>query len=755
MMIVEDENASSPSLNVASTLDSFSGALPAVVERAGSADGIARYRFKLTSQGDTSEILAEAVKGILDDVVWSAMLRQTAEKFADIDVTSDFGTHPTHCKVEWRGGVRRGIVEWSSRDGSEITGADRKDLDWTVVVVPNDDDPAANPAGSTVIRWRLAELSSDEKDTLRRHHLLLTDAGVREQLGEAASTAVHAHTIAVDKVWQRIMIDDAALIDGEVEYRFDESVRSSHSLTQLLGASLAPIFESRYPAHPRLPVVLDTNNASVLISRFLSTAEIGNPDIQRLAEGCAAPLGLAIKEGDLFVPTAEDVVADLAVVRAAFEGLGDDPAARISLDDLAPRMQASPYGLSREARQLIAAALVAQRQYEFVTTSGDRINHRSLDLRIVWDDIAGLAKPLNELYSDERLVSWARSLGGNSEISSVNDPAQREIVVNALSEWLSSWRTSGVLDRFDSLPDENLSAGVWRTAAGLRKTYGAIADSVATMISDDGSLEQCLQDIADLFSDSEDEFRKKGEDFKLLTEFIAGTSVRNKVLSYLSVCESTADPEIEIQRQELITVLNTVNLTAEALAELEGLWAAFKARYIGHYVGMHDSVMSPNVAVPALQQILDNEAWPVFDNLSKSTLFDHRYSLKAKKLMRELRQLYCHANVEYVLETAPTCTCSFELGDQVRLAAIPASLRETIEQGIENFRSAAASKGILKGDEDLVSLSGLQLRNLIHAAGGTFSEPETQSSVAAAETPPNDAGDWEAEFEQLEVFANT
>jgi hypothetical protein len=61
-----------------------------------------------------------------------------------------------------------------------------------------------------------------------------------------------------------------------------------------------------------------------------------------------------------------------------------------------------PFGLAREAQHLILTALVAQRRIEFVTTKGDRINRRSLDLKIIWDDIEGVTKPSSVLYADGR-----------------------------------------------------------------------------------------------------------------------------------------------------------------------------------------------------------------------------------------------------------------------------------------------------------------------------------------------------------------
>ena len=61
-------------------------------------------------------------------------------------------------------------------------------------------------------------------------------------------------------------------------------------------------------------------------------------------------------------------------------------------------------------------AFVAGRRFEFVTSSGNRINHRSLDLQIIWDDVIGIAKPSDEICSNERLRWWACLITGISDL---------------------------------------------------------------------------------------------------------------------------------------------------------------------------------------------------------------------------------------------------------------------------------------------------------------------------------------------------
>jgi len=57
---------------------------------------------------------------------------------------------------------------------------------------------------------------------------------------------------------------------------------------------------------------------------------------------------------------------------------------------------------------MLMTALVAERYIEFVTESGNRINRRSLDLTIIWEDIVGVARPVESSFSREKLKTWAK-----------------------------------------------------------------------------------------------------------------------------------------------------------------------------------------------------------------------------------------------------------------------------------------------------------------------------------------------------------
>ena len=115
----------------------------------------------------------------------------------------------------------------------------------------------------------------------------------------------------------------------------------------------------------------------------------------------------------------------------------------------------------REAQHLLLTALVAQRQIEFVTTKGDRINRRSLDLKIIWDDIMGISKPTSIVYSNEKLTNWAKILTGTDTFHSIENPEDRELVRATLANWLSDWNDARLLNRFNDLPDEIFNTKIW------------------------------------------------------------------------------------------------------------------------------------------------------------------------------------------------------------------------------------------------------------------------------------------------------
>jgi hypothetical protein len=450
-------------------------------------------------------------------------------------------------------------------------------------------------------------------------------------------------------------------------------------------------------------------------------------------------------------------------------------------------LQAQPFGFSRESKQLITSALVAQRQFEFVTSSGDRISHRSLDLQIIWDDIVGLARPLNEAYPAERLLSWAKLITGNKEIRSLDNADDRSLMIGSLSAWLEAWRRDGVIDKFDSLGDENLNAGIWKTAVSLRRSYGAIAELIVALTGGEITVEKFLQSAADIFSDSEAEFVKKADELRLLSAFVESVAARNAIMSYLSMCETTDDAGIEIGRQAMIDRFHSAQPSTTLTPEQEGSWRSFKQSYIDHYAERHDMVMNTAAPGQLARDIASGDDWPLFESFGSNPLFDPVATSRTRGLLREIRQMYCTADVREVLIATPFCTCSFELNDHERMASIGEEMRKCLRAGLNLYSAnligakeqlikalgaiggpdkdgkavAQSVKEKLTGvnsSQDLKDWTTQECRTLHLACEQisrlTPSSPKTARSEAIEEDIASpESIDWNKELDEIEIFA--
>ena len=317
---------------------------------------------------------------------------------------------------------------------------------------------------------------------------------------------------------------------------------------------------------------------SRLIGDLFGGASPNSDEVQQLADAFAAPLGIVADHEGQYAPVPVEALDALPVISDAFDAAELEKEDFVSISDIYSRMQRAPYGLAREAQHLIMAAFVAGRRFEFVTSSGNRINHRSLDLQIIWDDVIGIAKPSDEICSNERLRWWACLITGISDLGQIETVDGQASIADALATWLTLWQKAGVLQRFDDLSDENLNTRIWRIAANVKKTFELIAASISSMVQNSLPLDQCLQSIADAFSDSEEEFQNKRNDLLSLENFTGAAAIRGEIDRYVAGAENTADDEIETMRQQVLQLVDESYFDSSAATnhELEDLWPRFK-----------------------------------------------------------------------------------------------------------------------------------------------------------------------------------
>lgn len=684
MLIFDEANPTTASGHVDAVLRSFADEAPNAIKTSDDHDRHTKFSFKVGGGESLNSLLDEAIKGVTAESVELVLRRQTAEKFSDFDISDDGSSIWATCYVVWRGGIRPGEVIWQA-GGTPLSNEADDSGNWKVFV------RYGSPLGSenAALRWPscewvLGELTSGDINTIRRFHVLQSDTKLRETFRDAVPTALHAHSIAVEKIWQRIFLEESRLVSGADEYRFSDAARSAHNLGQLFTVMLEDQLGKQYPAHPEFSQVLGQKEVSSITENLFAGSGGDNPEIQKLAANFALPLGLVKDQDGVYHPLTADEIAAAPIAKQVLNLKPTEGSDVMQLSDVSRCMQSAPYGLTQEAQHLVLAALVAQRQFEFVTFSENRINHRSLDLQIIWEDIVGIARPSVEGYSNERLLDWVVRLTGDDSIRTIRDSEAR----SRLAEWLADWQKARLVERFDLLPDDKLNSKLWRIASNVKKTFGIVAEAIDNLLQDKVKLDNCLQSIADAFADSEEEFESKKKDLEALCECIGRLAERDKINSYLTLCEPTGDPEIEELRCALIEELASSYFESRNSndAEFADRWETLKKLYSDLYVERHDSVTPSRERRARLDEFLSSDLWSTFADLSEIPWFGRHDVEVAMTSIRELRKTECSANVRELLQVQPFCVCSFRLTNTTDVDALINELESTVAKGMEYFR---------------------------------------------------------------------
>lgn len=689
-LLILDETGDRKSVDeIDELLRKFEASMPDKIAAEPRDGGETVFSFKLKGTDDLTSSLAEAVTEVPLDVIPTALRRLTAEKFSDLK-SGDTEAFPADCSVVWRGSTRRGRLIWDS-DATKA-GFDEQsvgEIDWTVIV---NCGPSSINAGNRLcqVEWRIAELQTDEIDTIRRYHILQANTDLRERFSDYLSAAIQSHSIAVEKIWKRTLFVDGCLVIDGIETRFSEDAMSAHTISQLFKIMLEPSFERSYPQHPYFTQTLGNREASTLISDFFGGGQPNSTEVQELARIFAHPLGLVTHQDEICVPETAAALMELPVVKESFHC--DDPGSEdvIPIADVTGRMSSTPYGLSSEAQHLVLVALVAQHKFEFVTASGNRINWRSLDLQIIWNDIVGLAAPEAEVYSSDRLLHWASAVTGNIAARSLNKASDRSDLTKELSSWLTKWQDNDLSKQFEALPDENLNSRIWRRAANLKRSFGTIAESVSELIQDKMPVDQCLVSVADTFSDSDAEFAARSRDLTVVQEYLRDVNTLDKVCEYLARAESTDNLELEQMREKLAQIIDDGRIMSSASSneEITDLFDRYQRLYSDLYIRNHDSIMNSTEVGDNCSELMRTDDWFEFENLSRLGIFDDSHMSKTRALTRELNQFKCNFDTGELLKDQANCNCSFSFSRMRFWKLLPGELSQTIRAGLESYRKA-------------------------------------------------------------------
>jgi hypothetical protein len=708
MMVFDERDPQTGLERAEDLLDKFAMGFPAAVSRSQEGVSRARYCLKIGINDDLGQAIAQIRPTLTKNDLWLTLLQQLGDRFPEIQNEKNGSNWSSTCTVEWRGGIRRGEIIWHATEpGSDDDGGSSSD--WTIELDRNDLlQDALEPPRADRLSWKVAAMTPEETEIVARYSVLKSHPELRQRFGEGASTTIHLHSASVDKICQRVFFDDASLYLDELEFSLDCDLQSTHNLAQLFTETLRPIFERRYPSHPFFLQPLGHKEVTQLIVNFFGGADVFNRRIQNLAQWLAEPLRLAVNTADGYVPASGESLVQIPAVKAAFTGWSGDKT--LYLSDLSSQFASPPLGLTREAQQLILAALVAQREIEFVTANGNRINHRSLDLQIIWDDVIGISKPVEEKYSDAKLLSWVRTLTGISEINSLDGKEDKIKIDESLQKWLADWQDGQILADYDDLPDESLSASSWRNASAIRKSLGSVANVVQAYSEGSVPIDECLRSVADLFLDSEAEFERKKTELQMLGEFTDRAHEYQRIFKYLIRADHTENLEVELARRELLDLVESPPREHSYNSDAVGpAWIHFKHLYSRCYQEHHQDFFTSIDRKALLREIFESKEWQQFEIYSLLSVFDRSIKTKVENLFREYGNRSCELNAADFLDSTPFCRCGFRLRDIQQTLAIPAEIKSCITKGVSDAISkvdrTAPSQPILTNQDTVLLLS--------------------------------------------------
>ncbi|MEP6945789.1 MAG: ATP-binding protein [Acidobacteriota bacterium] len=690
MLIFDEADPRSAVVNVESILAAFADAAPEQI-RVQTEEGVdRRYAFRIDGKDDLKSALQAAAEKLPADVTFAVLKRQLEERFTDCDFQGSEHGSTANCGMIWRGGLRKGSVIWSLAEQPELKDAINLGVDWTAVV-ESSVQAAQRPAtiGTLpAVSWCPAPLLADEELALKRYHVLMSDAQVRNDFQDHLSASIQSNAVIVEKITQRVMLDAGILSIEGFEYNFTEEARSAQSLAQVFTVMIESLFEGRFPMHPYFPQVIGMKEVSDLVADLFGNARPNLEETQRLASNLAQPLGIVAKPEAEFIPADGEELAKLPLVVEVLALLNSKGAEVSSLESVFSKLGSAPFGLVREASYLLLAAMVSARMLEFVTSNGDRINHRSLDLKLIWGDIVGIASPGEAGYSTERLATWAALITGNKSTVSLKTQSERESVTESLRVWQARWQERKIAAQFDDLNDELLNTRIWRLAKTATKAFVTVSDSVTAVLDKNIVLEDALQRIADAFSDSNAEFEKFSVELYIVEEFISKAKLVKEISDWVPLCEITGDEHIDQLRLELDdAVMNRTVPDARSNMDLRNSWDRFRTAYSGHFIERHDALLGMPLLKDKLNDIIKTDLWWEFENMSAISAFDPSFRAKATEMVQQIRSFDCRYDPKKLLESVPLCGCPYTLGQDDEIETLPNKLWRTANEGLRSFHN--------------------------------------------------------------------
>ncbi len=754
MLIFDESDPAKAIRNIEEIISLFAAAMPQDVQQVTADGSESKYGFRMTSKDQLNLALDKATAECPPDVIADTLVRMFQERFPETTLQGlkNDGAGPwLECNLTWRGSIRHGRLNFVRESQNVSDSPATTGFDWEVLIeVPTggssaDSNPRQTSAGSVV--WRPDALTFSELDTLRRYYVLTSDNQIKSDFAEQIQAPLHSYGIAAGRILRRSFLEDGKLVIDGFDYNFAEDARETQSLSDMFSIMLETLFETRFPEHPQFRDVLGPSEVSSLISGLYGDRD--SLGIENLVRNFAEPLGFVRLLDEGFELEPFERLAQLPYFASVMKIAENGASETILLEDIDAELSSPPYGLVRESQRLVLTALVAERKLDFVTVKGDKINHRSLDLKIIWDDIVGIAKSASSELSKERLLEWAAVLIGGDSPKTITDKKDVAQLRDAFEQWVVGWKKTKVLERFDRLPDDVFNTRIWRTSSSIAKVYNSLAETIGLMLQDSIQLEECLSRIASTFTDSIEEFERKRAELLMLEDFVRGAELRERVLTFSLVSQFTDDTAIETQRMRLIEAAELCSQDPGdgRNRELGYLLEKYQKDHAANFVARHDTAMRSHHLQEKFLALKNGPVWLEFQTLARGGLIGPEHLHKVTAISDRLDELDCSLATETSVSNFGSCVCSFRIESAGEWETLPERLLQSMENALSNFRTvltkkreivtANLSRIIETGDADNARIA-TQLLGKLKAGGElpSFGMFEVQVLADALSSPP-------------------
>lgn len=683
MMIFDETDPLKPVSEIEATMRSFVAASPDAVFASSMNGESASYSIRLGSN-KLAEKLEATIAELPKDTARRTFLSAVGTRFTEfsVDGIDDLNApRSIECSIEWRGSMRPGRIVTTLPENHSA----KDSTEWEVFVNLNGENHAELSAA--IIEWRPDAVRPEETKTLLAHHVILTNSEIRSGYGDQLPAALHAHTAAVDAIVERTMLTDARIVIEGFDYNFSEEARSSSSLSEIMSIMLEPLFETRFSDHPYFAKLLTPEAVTQYVSAVLGSSADLTPEAEELASTFGVPLGIAVATANRTTSAVKEQLLESGLIKTVFANLPENTSDVLNLNAVAMQLGQAPVGLTSEAVQLVLSATVANGLVEFVTHSGNRVSGRSLDLKIDWKQIAGVARPRVSKVSSAKLLEWAKIMSGEDAIKSLDDAGDRAKVLEALVGISAHWEKSKPLSNLEFVPESEFNTEIWRHSNKASENYAVMISDVDEALVGSIELEACVERVADNFGSRPEIFAAVKESVAAIDGFSNGFSERDCIRNYLALSEITSNDEVENARKSVESCLTAsiLNPGEQASRELGYAWEKFVRTYSDHYVSVHNAAAQSIDLKDRYDDIVGNERWRYFTQVIKLADIRKSYWPKVREYRRRLEELNCGIDPKEILESSPCCVCSFRCSDLGELTNLPDLIRGEIEAAIAYF----------------------------------------------------------------------